>query len=653
MKDSPIVLFIDRTEHCSFFKETFDKFFNIVTISDPAKAKGTIDKQHQDIAVVISDHRALDIRGTSLLTSLKKDHPHIVRVLATDYADLESSTEAIKHAQIYAHLTRPWDNATVIKTLFNAIAEYKSQRTLLSLGNSIAHEMRNPLGQIKYYLQNIAESTKGCIEQTDPEIKKQQFQAIKPYIEKSDAALDRGLQVIDMILEDVKCNSINEEDFTFLSAKTLMEQALAKYAYSQAREKEIISLNVEKDFIFKGDQRLFLFIIFNLLKNTFYYLSSCPALTISIQLTLNAKNNCIIFADTGPGIAKEHINHIFRPFFSIGKSSGTGLGLAFCRRVMESFKGSIECQSRPGEYARFTLCFPQCDRSKISNTEPLQDTKNLDKKLSAINPINVLLVEDDRDMRNIMKDMFSQHKINLLEAEHGEQALTILNKVQCDLIIMDINMPIMDGWETTKNIRESHAYYKSIPIIGLSSYGGHNQVNEARKKGMNDYLQKPANWKTLSTRICQWLPEDKFNLKTTDTNKEDQEQNQTQATKTQATKTKVPVSQPLDFNIPIKHYQYKIDTIKSFLKNFAEENTNLITELKTIYEAEDYQKVAFKLHKLLPLIRMFHFKETAAFIQNLEDEVVKGEIDKETFDKTIKLLVNEKLRVFFEAAKDV
>ena len=649
MKDSPIVLSIDRTEHCSFFKETFDKFFNIVTISDPAKARGTIDKQHQDIAVVISDHGTLDITGTSLLTSLKKDHPHIVRVLATDCTDLKNSTEAIKHAQIYAHLTKPWNNATVIKTLFNAIAEYKSQRALLSLGNSIAHEMRNPLGQIKYYLQNIAESTKVCIEQTDnPEIKKQQIQAIKPYIEKSNAALDRGLQVIDMILEDVKCNSINEEDFTFLSAKTLIEQALAKYAYSQAREKETISLKIEKDFIFKGDQHLFLFVIFNLLKNTFYYLPSCPALNISIQLRLNEKNNSVVFTDTGPGIAKEQIAHIFRPFFSIGKSNGTGLGLAFCKRVMESFKGSIECESQLGEYTRLTLCFPQCDQRKISNTEPLQSTNNPDKKLSAIHPINVLLVEDDRDMRNIMKDMFSQHKINLLEAEHGERALTILNKVQCDLIIMDINMPIMDGWETTKNIRESHAYYKNIPIIGLSSYGGHNQVNEARKKGMNDYLQKPANWETLSTRICQWLPEDKFNLKTTDTDKKNQAQNQTQTTKIKAS-----VSQPLDFNIPIKHYQYKIDTIKSFLKNFAEENTDLITELKTIYEAGDYQKVAFRLHKLLPLIRMFHFKETTAFIQNLEDEVVKGEINNETFDKTIKLLVNEKLTVFFEAAKDV
>lgn len=111
----------------------------------------------------------------------------------------------------------------------------------------------------------------------------------------------------------------------------------------------------------------------------------------------------------------------------------------------------------------------------------------------------------------------------------------------------------------------------------------------------------------------------------------------------------------LDFNIPIEHYQYSMDIIKSFLESFYAENINIVAELTAAYQAEKYKKVAYRLHKLLPVVRMFHYRETAQFIQDLENQIDNTSIsdanmDENEFNQAMQL-VEQKIAVFFNAAK--
>ncbi|WP_369686176.1 ATP-binding protein [Photobacterium kishitanii] len=117
-------------------------------------------------------------------------------------------------------------------------------------------------------------------------------------------------------------------------------------------------LETTNDFYFYGSDTLFSFVLFNLLKNAAYYFDSFPESHITIKLEKGLKQNKIHVRDTGPGITEEQLENLFDEFYSFGKISGNGLGLAYCQKVMESFSGSISCRSILGEFTEFTLTFP-------------------------------------------------------------------------------------------------------------------------------------------------------------------------------------------------------------------------------------------------------------------------------------------------------
>jgi len=204
-----------------------------------------------------------------------------------------------------------------------------------SLAGSIAHETRNPLSAIK-----------GCCD-----IIKSNLDEAVEYLDLISASSSRGLSMIDMILQNIREEEIDKSKFLNLSIASIVKSAIKEFAFESEEQRELINVDLENDFIFKGDETLMIFVLFNLLKNSLYYKAK-------INIWLDDDKKCLYFKDNSVGIPADKLESIFDSFFTSNKKSGTGLGLPFCKRVMKAFSGDISCKSVEGEGVEFCLKFP-------------------------------------------------------------------------------------------------------------------------------------------------------------------------------------------------------------------------------------------------------------------------------------------------------
>jgi two-component system CAI-1 autoinducer sensor kinase/phosphatase CqsS len=206
-----------------------------------------------------------------------------------------------------------------------------------SLAGSIAHETRNSLAGIK-----------GCCE-----LMKNNLNELIEYIDLVADSSSQGLAMIDMIMANIREGKIDTSNFTDLSIYDTVKKSLKQFTYRNEEEKDLISFDLGQNFIFKGDENMMIFVIFNLLKNSLYYKSK-----IEIRTEIKSDGNYLYFKDYGPGIEKDKLELIFESFFTSGKKEGTGLGLPFCKRIMTAFNGDIICKSELGEGTEFEIMFP-------------------------------------------------------------------------------------------------------------------------------------------------------------------------------------------------------------------------------------------------------------------------------------------------------
>lgn len=226
------------------------------------------------------------------------------------------------------------------------------------LAGSIAHEIRNPLSKIKYHFEKIDSDFLSAHKESINSLATLEIDKIHQELSEGKKALQLGTKFIDVILDELRGSSISTSFFQHYSAASLTSQALNDFSLYSEEHKKRIHLEATNNFYFYGSDTLFSFVLFNLLKNAVYYFDTFPESHISIQFEKGLKHNKIHVRDTGPGITEEQLENLFDEFYSFGKVSGNGLGLAYCKKVMESFSGSISCHSILGEFTEFTLTFP-------------------------------------------------------------------------------------------------------------------------------------------------------------------------------------------------------------------------------------------------------------------------------------------------------
>ena len=208
----------------------------------------------------------------------------------------------------------------------------------------------------------------------------------------------------------------------------------------------------------------------------------------------------IVVADSGIGIPESDFKTIFEPFrqrndHNINRYGGTGLGLSISLKLAQMMGGTISVTSEVGKGSGFTVDLPGIFTAEYAFTEQ-NDIPDITFK-----PARILIVDDDEMSRNILREMYERCGVTVLEAQNGNAAALIAEEIVPSLIIMDIRMPDMDGFETAKRLKSNNKT-KKIPMIALTA--AHDETN--RDGIFNDFLMKPADFTHLMQVSAKYLP---------------------------------------------------------------------------------------------------------------------------------------------------
>jgi len=251
------------------------------------------------------------------------------------------------------------------KTTAQKKVKENKAKVMQSLGASVAHELRTPLRSIISGVQGIEKFLPVLLKSYDSAreaglvtevIRPQQIELLHKVLANLKTEGASANTIIDMLLMKIRGTVTGDSDVKILSITECVNEALKRYAFQES-EKSLIICDTTNGFQFKGDAILVVHILFNLLKNALYYIARARKGQIYIHLENRENENRLYFKDTGKGIAKEMLPHIFNRFYT-KTDGGVGIGLSFCKMAMEWMGGSITCQSVEGEYTEFVLHFP-------------------------------------------------------------------------------------------------------------------------------------------------------------------------------------------------------------------------------------------------------------------------------------------------------
>ena len=378
---------------------------------------------------------------------------------------------------------------------------------------NMSHELRTPLNSILGMTEILQEQIFGSIND-------QQLGALKT-VENSSTHL---LSLINDILDVSKIESGQVDlDLTATSIESLCKSSLA-FIKQQALTKRIqLSLRVPQNLSeIMLDERRIRQVLINLLNNAVKFTLEGGTITLEVtrikldggETKLTSPNYLrIAVIDTGIGISAENIKKLFQPFIQIDSAlnrqyNGTGLGLALVKRIVELHGGSVELTSELGVGSCFAITLPfnvenpnlevqiQYDLAEISLIDQSQ-TNNLSSPL-------ILLAEDNEANINTFSSYLQAKGYRLVFATDGQQAIAITKAEHPDLILMDIQMPVIDGLEAIKQIRLDPDL-ADIPIIALTALAMAGDRERCLDAGANEYLQKPLKLKQLATSIQQIL----------------------------------------------------------------------------------------------------------------------------------------------------
>ncbi|ASW00591.1 ATP-binding response regulator [Paraburkholderia aromaticivorans] len=372
----------------------------------------------------------------------------------------------------------------------------EKNRALQALAGSIAHEMRNPLSQLRYVLDRVEEALPSTARTNpSPALPRENAGELYRHLAHGQLSIERGLRIIAMTLDEVSAKPIRPDCLTYLSAAGTTRKALEEYGFGDETERDKVRLVVREDFTFKVDETVYLFTVFNLIKNALQHIAAQPAAT----LTLTVEQQSVVVRDTGPGIAPEMLAHLFEPFRTAGNSGGTGLGLAYCQRAMQAFGGSIACRSELGKFTEFTLQFPVVPKSEVAEHE----RRILEHATPFFKGKRILIVDDDAGQRARASRALSKVGAHVSEAENGAIALTVLREsIPYDLVLMDINMPVLDGYRTTETIRAGHGDPSwNVLIAAYTAEPGTVVRVLARRAGMDEIISKSCSVLELITAL--------------------------------------------------------------------------------------------------------------------------------------------------------
>jgi two-component system CAI-1 autoinducer sensor kinase/phosphatase CqsS len=249
--------------------------------------------------------------------------------------------------------------------------QIEQERAMLATASSVAHELRTPLVAIRVGAAGLMRYLPALLDTYQlaqrsrlpvPKIRVAHLHSMQGVVSRIEQEALHSNAIIDMLLATARFTGGNMQNATTCSIAHCVETALARFPFREGDRRRVIC-NLRPDFEFHGSEMLTVHVLFNLLKNAFRHMGSIEGAQISIRLESGQRSNQLFFSDTGTGISPEVLPHIFTRFYTSTTATddvtlGAGIGLAFCRDVMQAMGGAITCSSVKGEYTEFVLTFP-------------------------------------------------------------------------------------------------------------------------------------------------------------------------------------------------------------------------------------------------------------------------------------------------------
>jgi PAS domain S-box-containing protein len=366
----------------------------------------------------------------------------------------------------------------------------KSAKAKESFLTNMSHEIRTPLNVIIGMIREIG--------------KEQLSESQKTYLKHSEASAYHLLSIINNVLDMSKIEAgeftLDIKDFSLSAVLSNVKSILT----SRASGKKIM-FTVESSALIaralKGDSLRLSQVLINLLGNSIKFTDEGFVKLNVILLESDDEIQKIRFEiiDSGIGMSHEFQQNIFNKFtqendHSTRSHEGTGLGMSISKEIIELMGGNVELESIKGKGTKiaFEINFPYGIEDNLIRIDNV--TRNFD-----ISGTKVLVVEDNEMNRFIARQSLKQAKCVIHEADNGAIAVELLQKEKSDIILMDIQMPVMDGMEATKIIRNNLKI--STPIVALTANAFKHDIDLYMSNGMNDYLIKPYKEEELYSKI--------------------------------------------------------------------------------------------------------------------------------------------------------
>jgi PAS domain S-box-containing protein len=439
-------------------------------------------------SMIFTDQRGLERTSTILRDiSERKQAEEELRSLNTE---LEKRVE--KRTEELTHMNRELEHVSRAKDEFLA---------------NMSHELRTPLNSILGLSESLLEEKRGALNEYQ--------QTSLQIIESS------GHHLLDLINDILDLSKIEAGKFDFYPQPMLVDdlcRASLPFIKALAVKKSITVTYTNEatvSHIFADPRRLKQVLV-NLLMNAVKFTAENGSITLKVSSDPTREFIHFSVIDNGIGIATQDLTQLFQPFVQVDSGlnrqyEGTGLGLALVHKLTDLHGGSVSVESEVGKGSCFTVNLA-CKLEEVEKFQALQSGESNQKRTEGAAVFSggsaphgmILLAEDNMPNILTLSDYLESHGYQVTVAHDGLEALTLAEQLNPDLILMDIQMPSMNGLEAIAHLR-SDGRFASTPIIALTALAMPGDRERCLKAGATEYMSKPVNLKTLLKMVERFM----------------------------------------------------------------------------------------------------------------------------------------------------
>lgn len=368
---------------------------------------------------------------------------------------------------------------------------------------NMSHDIRTPMNAIIGFA--------GLLEQNADKPSK-----VRDYIKKIKSSSQHMQSLINDILDMSRIENgkmtLNESNFGMTELLNEVAAVIQPQVISRKQNFSINTRDVSQN-VFFGDSARIRQILLNLLTNAVKYTPDGGYIELSVKeagkLSDSFAGLCFKVRDNGIGISEDYIDKIYDPFSrerssTVSGIQGTGLGMSITRSLVELMGGSITAESKLGEGSVFTVNLQLRCGQEAKSAESEDDGSS-----DSLEGINILIAEDTPMNVEIILDLLEMYGAQCSAVENGKEALERFEASEpgeFQIILMDIQMPVMDGYEATEQIRScSHRDARSIPIIAMTANAFADDIQKCLDAGMNAHIAKPLDINKLNKMIREYV----------------------------------------------------------------------------------------------------------------------------------------------------